>query len=323
MARIYVLHENEAWVRPLRAAFADLRLPYDEWFVDSGTVDLGAAPPPGVFYNRMSASSHSRGHRFGPEHTATLLAWLESHGRPVVNGWRAVQLEISKAAQYAALSRFGIRTPRTLVVTGRTRLAAAAAGFFESLGGAPVLMKPNRGGKGLGVRLFETPAALAAHVEGADFEPPLDGAMLLQQYVRPPQPFIVRCEFVGGAFLYAVRVDASDGFELCPADACEAGDGFRPGEATPRFEILDGFRHPLLERYRAFLAANDIAIAGIEFVTDAAGEAFTYDVNTNTNYNPEAEARAGRSGMHAIARYLGDRLAPAGSRAAIALAAGD
>ena len=76
MARIYVLHENEAWVLPLRAAFAELRLPYDEWFVDSGTVDLHAAPPPGVFYNRMSASSHSRGHRFGPVHTATLLAWL-------------------------------------------------------------------------------------------------------------------------------------------------------------------------------------------------------------------------------------------------------
>ncbi len=325
MARIYVLHENEAWVLPLRAAFAELRLPYDEWFVDSGTVDLDAAPPPGVFYNRMSASSHSRGHRFGPEHTATLLAWLEAHDRPVVNGWRAVQLEISKAAQYTAMSRFGIRTPRTLVVTGRTRLAAAAAGFFEALGGAPVLLKPNRGGKGLGVRLFETPAALAAHVEGEDFEPPLDGAMLMQEYVRAPEPHIIRCEFVGGAFLYAVRVDASDGFELCPADACEVGDAFCPASeaaARPKFEILDDFRHPLLDRYRAFLAANDIAVAGIEFVTDAAGNAFTYDVNTNTNYNPEAEARAGRSGMHAIARYLGDRLARDCAGPAIALAAG-
>ena len=38
------------------------------------------------------------------------------------------------------------------------------------------------------------------------------------------------------------------------------------------------------------------------------GTAFTYDVNTNTNYNPDAEARAGRSGMGAIARYLSDLL---------------
>ncbi len=78
----------------------------------------------------------------------------------------------------------------------------------------------------------------------------------------------------------------------------------------------------MLEPYRAFLEANDIAIAGIEFVTDVAGTAYTYDVNINTNYNPEAEARAGKSGMHAVARHLGDLLSRAGARPAIALAAG-
>ena len=31
-------------------------------------------------------------------------------------------------------------------------------------------------------------------------------------------------EFVGGEFLYAVRVDTSQGFELCPADACRIDD---------------------------------------------------------------------------------------------------
>ncbi|MFQ5956092.1 MAG: RimK family alpha-L-glutamate ligase, partial [Kiloniellales bacterium] len=312
MARIYVLHENEAWVRPLRAAFAELGLAYAEWFVDSGTVDLAAPPPDGVFYNRMSASSHSRGHRWGPEHAATLLSWLESHGRTVVNGWRAVQLEVSKAAQYAALARFGITTPRTLVVTGRTRIAAAAAGLFEALEGAPVLIKPNRGGRGLGVRLFDTPAALAAYVESEAYEPPLDGTVLLQEYVRAPEPFITRCEFVGGEFLYAVRVDASDGFELCPADVCQADDAPLPAGTPPprpKFEIIENFTHPLLDRYRAFLGTNDIGIAGVEFVADAAGHPYTYDVNTNTNYNPEAETRAGVSGMHAVARYLGDLLA--------------
>ena len=30
-------------------------------------------PPQGVFYNRMSASSHTRGHRFAPEFTAVVL----------------------------------------------------------------------------------------------------------------------------------------------------------------------------------------------------------------------------------------------------------
>jgi predicted ATP-grasp superfamily ATP-dependent carboligase len=324
MTKVFVLHENAAWVVPLRAAFDELRVPFEEWFLDSGTVDLGAAPPAGVFYNRMSASAHSRGHRYAPEHTATVLAWLEAHGRTVVNGWRAVQLEISKAAQYAALARFGIPTPRTVAVTGRTRIAAAATAFAQALGGAPIILKPNRGGKGLGVRLFRDAAEIATYVESDGFEPSLDGTMLLQEYVRGPQPHITRCEFVGGEFLYAVRVDTSEGFELCPADACRIDDASCPvGEAAtaPLFEIVEGFRHPLLDRYRAFLKANHIAIAGIELVTDAAGEAYTYDVNTNTNYNPEAEAVAGRSGMRAIARHLGALLAREGAHRPVALAA--
>ncbi|HET9762523.1 MAG TPA: alpha-L-glutamate ligase, partial [Casimicrobiaceae bacterium] len=67
MSKIYVIHENDAWVEPLRAAFAALDLPYEEWFLSQGKLDLAEAPPQGVFYNRMSASSHTRGHRYAPE----------------------------------------------------------------------------------------------------------------------------------------------------------------------------------------------------------------------------------------------------------------
>lgn len=67
MGKIYVIHENDAWVEPLRAAFAELRLPFEEWFLSDGLLDLAAAPPAGVFYNRMSASSHTRGHRYAAE----------------------------------------------------------------------------------------------------------------------------------------------------------------------------------------------------------------------------------------------------------------
>ena len=67
MSKIYVIHENSAWVEPLQAAFRELELPYEEWFLDEGKLDLSAPPPEGVFYNRMSASSHTRDHRFAPE----------------------------------------------------------------------------------------------------------------------------------------------------------------------------------------------------------------------------------------------------------------
>src|SRR3546814_15836209 len=119
MSKIYVIHENSAWVEPLRAAFSQQDLPYEEWFLDEGTLDLAQAPPQGVFYNRMSASSHTRDHRYAPEYTAAVLAWLESPGRRVVNNGRALQLDVSKVAQYAALSIYGIRTPRTIAALGK------------------------------------------------------------------------------------------------------------------------------------------------------------------------------------------------------------
>ena len=110
MAKIYVLHENAAWLAPLRTAFAEQGLPYEEWFLNEGTVDLGAVPPDGVFYNRMSASSYTRDHDRAPELTAAVLAWLELHDRRVINSCRAKELEFSKTRQYAALNAQGIRT---------------------------------------------------------------------------------------------------------------------------------------------------------------------------------------------------------------------
>ena len=110
-------------------------------------------------------------------------------------------------------------------------------------------------------------------------------------------------------FLYAVRVDTSDGFLLCPADECQTEDAFGPPASTSKFHIVKDFDHPILERYRRFLADNETHIAGIEFILDKDGELYTYDINTNTNYNQTAETEAGVSGMRRIAEYLGDQLA--------------
>ena len=146
MAKVFVLHENIEWLEPLCAAFDARGLAFTEWHLAGGSVDLAAPPPDGVFYNRMSASSHTRGHRFAPELTGSVLAWLEAHGRRVVNGSRALDLELSKAKQYAALNAAGIPTPRTIVAVGEDAARAA----IRDLGG-PLILKPNRGGKGLDV----------------------------------------------------------------------------------------------------------------------------------------------------------------------------
>src|ERR1700719_4126168 len=194
MPHIYVIHENAEWLAPLARALDGEGLPWCEWFLDRGVFDLSRPPPAGVFYNRMSASSHTRDHRYAAELTADVLAWLERHGRRVVNGSRALDLEISKARQYAALQTAGHPPPQTVVVAGREQLVEAANRRF---GGGPFIVKPNRGGKGLGVRLFHSPGALADYLDGPDYEPPVDGLHLLQQYVRAPTQLITHTEFIG------------------------------------------------------------------------------------------------------------------------------
>ncbi|MGI8524683.1 MAG: ATP-grasp domain-containing protein [Pseudolabrys sp.] len=316
--KFYVIHGNDVWVEPLRKEFDARGIPFAEWHLDKGVLDLRAAPPAGVFYNRMSASSHTRDHRYAPEFTAAALAWLKRHGRTVVNGERALQLEVSKVAQYEALKKFDVETPDTLAVVGKQNIADAATRL-----GFPLILKHNRAGKGLGVRLFLSAAALDEHLTSGEFEPSVDGVTLVQRYIKAPQPFITRVEFVGGKFLYAVRVDTSQGFELCPADACQidvpALADVCPAEApSDKFQIVRDFNHPLIPHWQAFLATNDIGIAGIEFIVDENNRPYTYDINTNTNYNPDAEAKDGRAhhgshstkfgGMGAIASHLGSLL---------------
>lgn len=299
MRKVFVIHENNDWMVPLRHELTALATPFEEWFLDDGLLDLGEAPPEGVFYNRMSASSHTRGHEYAPEYAAAVIAWLGRHGRTVVNGRRALELEVSKVAQYEALAEHGIPTPATVAVIGRKYLPEAARRI-----GYPLILKHNRAGKGLGVRLVESEQGLEAALGAHEDIPPRDGIWLVQRYVRAPESFITRVEFVGGRFLYAVRVDTSEGFELCPSDQCQV-EARAPGE---KFRVFEGFRWPLVPRLERFLAANDIAIGAVEFVADGTGAVFVYDVNTNTNYNAEAERRAGVSGMGAIARYLTELL---------------
>ena len=312
MFRIYVLHENDAWVEPLRSALSERGLPFDEWFLDNGVIDFRQPPPIGIFYNRMSASSHTRDHRYGPEYTAAVLSWLEQHGRRVLNPGAALRLEVSKIAQYDALNRYGIKTPATIAAVGREALVSAARQMDP-----PFITKHNRAGKGLGVRLFQTCDACAEYVRSDEFEPSIDGITLVQDYIQSPEPFITRAEFIGGRFFYAVRVDTSSGFELCPADACrtEQEDAFCPtddsGSVPGRFRIVNSNEQPsqvLLSAYEDFLKGSQIHIAGIEFIVDREGDVWTYDVNTNTNYNSDAEATAGRFGMRTLAEYLGDEL---------------
>ena len=294
---VHVLHENPEWMPPFAAAFAAEGVDWDETLVTGGSLDLTAEPPPGLWWSRMSASAHTRGHTAAAEHARALLDLLEAHGRRVVNGRAVLDLELSKVRQLALLRAAGVAVPRTIAVIGDRRddvLAAAAAI------GPPVVVKPNRGGKGLGVTRFDSVDELAA--AQPLLEEPVDGVLLVQEYVEPARPRITRAEIVGGELVYAITADTErGGFQLCPADAC-AVDGTPASLFALRTEPMPA---GLADAYESFARWHGLEVAGFEFIETADGRAVTYDVNTNTNYNPDVEAVAPRSAARAVARYLG------------------
>ena len=295
---IIVIHENKDWMPPFEEAFQRLKIDYQLWYVPDMDLDLSKTPPHAVYWNRMSASSHTRGHRFEPELTVGILAWLRRHKMKVINGGAALDLEISKIRQYEELARFAIKTPLTLGALKNDRLLEASDRI-----GFPLITKHNRAGKGLGVRKFDNKDALKIYLEAKDFENSPDGITLLQEYISAPTQSIVRMEFVNYKFLYAVEVDTSEGFELCPAEACEL-DTLCPTESKNKFRILSEFSLPNLYAFEQFLVENDIGVAGIEIIFDNEGNYWAYDVNTNTNYNPQAESLAGISAPDEIVRFL-------------------
>ena len=307
---VYIIHDNPEWIAPFAEALRARGIEFAEWLLPETAIDLESQPPEGIFWSRLSASSHTRTDPHVKEYGRAVLAWLEAAGRPVVNGGAVYELEVSKVRQHRALAERGFDVPRTSAAFGATALAEVARGFTP-----PFITKHNQGGKGLGVRRFDSHAELDGAASdfalGGSHEP-IDGVTLIQEYVQPAQPFITRAEFIGGRFHYAVRVDVSGGsFELCPAEACEIPtareETSAQGNQFTRREEITG-QTPIVARLEALLADLRIDIAGIEFIETADGRQVVYDINTNTNYNPVIEAEELAAGRVPAAARIADRL---------------
>lgn len=314
---VHVLHENAEWFPPFARALEDAGVPYREWPLDTGAVDLASAPPEGVWWSRFSASSHTRGHHHAKEHTRALLDWVEGAGRRTVNGRAVLELEVSKVAQLARLRAAGLDTPRTVAVVGDDELVPAVERFFATAADGDLLLtKHNQGGKGLGVATWGSVDELAGALQRGELETPVDGVTLLQEYVRPADGSITRLEFVAGELVYAVRADTiAGGFQLCPADACAIGPDGRPvvpvgAQRAPEpgeeiFSLREDVSGLPVAALQRFLDGAGVEIAGVELIEAADGRVVVYDVNTNTNYNAAVEAVAPASGPARIAQFLG------------------
>ncbi|MCO4768845.1 MAG: alpha-L-glutamate ligase [Deltaproteobacteria bacterium] len=318
---VHILFENPAWNPPLTDALDAAGFPYELHYLDDGIIDPSVPPAEGIWINRISPSSHTREHGSTVAMAREWLFWLGVHGREVINGSHAFELEMSKLRQELVLRKYGVRTPRTVLATGKDNLLRLARTFE-----GPFITKHNQGGKGLGIMLFNDADVFADYIDSPDFDWGPDGKIILQQYIQPPEPFITRVELVGDRFLFAMRSRTDDGFQLCPSDACQVpatnpavcpidGEADEMAANDSKFSLAPiAADDPLVQQLLALVRGEDLQIAGIEFVEDANGNRYVYDINGTTNYSGVLGRQIDVDGMTEVVRYLREVIVPRMSR---------
>jgi biotin carboxylase len=177
----------------------------------------------------------------------------------------------------------------------------------------PVVVKPNVGGSGAGIRLFDEPGALAK-AAGNGLDLGIDGTALVQEFIPTSDGAIVRVEVLGGRFLYAIRVvSPGDTFNLCPADACQTVDGAEleraacPVDAPKNGLKVECSTPPpqQIADVEKIMRAAGIEVGGIEYIVDSRdGRLYYYDVNALSNFVADAPRVVGFDAFARLADYL-------------------
>jgi D-ala D-ala ligase C-terminus len=313
-APIGILYEHPLWFAPLFSELERRGIRYEKLHAAELVYDPGERRPRhGAVFNRMSPSAWTRGHAHAIQHSLNFLAYLDEIGADVINGHKAFQLEISKARQCALFARLGIRYPAARAVGDRSQLPAAAEGLRF-----PVLVKPNVGGSGAGIRSFATPAELRDAAADEAFQLGVDGTALVQEHLPAADESVVRIEILGGEFLYAIRLRLLPGsFNLCPADYCELpgiADGVS-GRGLP----IEAYEPPteLVEDVKRIVAAAGMELGGVEYlVNERDGLPYFYDVNALSNFVANAPDVIGFDPFVDLVDFLLERAMPTELRAA-------
>jgi hypothetical protein len=242
-------------------------------------------------------------------YTLHFLSQLERAGVRVINGADAYRTEISKAGQLALLGALGLPFPRARVIHDPCQAASAAQGLRF-----PVVVKPNVGGSGAGIRRFEAPSEVAEAAAAGALELGPDSTALIQEFIPAEEGRITRVEVLGGKFLSGIRVySPGDVFNLCPADVCQTVGGAPlartacPVDAPDQGLKVEGYTPPadIIANVERVMAAAKIDVGGVEYVTDARdGTRYYYDINALSNFVADAPRVIGFDPFAKLVDYL-------------------
>ncbi len=309
---IAIYYEQPHWFQPLFAELERRGLAYIRIHAADHSYATEDHPEEqyALVVNRMSPSAWNRGHGDAIFYTLGYLEHLARRGVRVINGSQAYRTELSKAGQLSLLESLGLDYPKSRVIHRAGQALAATEGLRW-----PVVVKPNIGGSGAGVKRFDTPEELARAAEGGDLQFGLDSTALVQEFIPARGSFIVRCEVLDGRFLYAIKVHITgETFDLCPADICRttAGVDLNRGACAidaPKSGIrVEGYEpsREVISNVERIMAAAGIELGGVEYIVDQRawledtpddshdeGHPLYYDINALSNFVAEGERVVG------------------------------
>ena len=197
----------------------------------------------------------------------------------------------SKALQGAICRELGLAYPKSRVICSAREAAKAAQGFTF-----PVVVKPNVGGSGTGIRKFERMADLEEGASSGTIDLGVDHTGLVQEFLPAKDGHIVRVEIMNHEFLYAIRLPVlEESFNYCPADGCHiTGMGYCPadGGTYPERELkIEACVPPpdTVEAAKQIMAVSKADLGGVEYlISERDDRVYYYDINPLSNFVADA-----------------------------------
>ena len=294
---IGIVFEHPTWLAPLFSALKDRQIPFQKLDLSSFSYDMCRGGILPLYVNRLSASSYQRHNQRAIALAFSYFKFLVANGASVLN-YRNAHLEMNKVDQLLAFQQHGLTTPRTWVFNDPKQLLHLPEDFPF-----PLLVKPAQGGAGSLIQRFDSRLALLAGA--SDIPIPPDELMLAQAYIQPVHGYINRVEILDSRLLYALQVYPTEGFNLCPADACEVD---ATDASQVRFYLNKNMDAQVLDAILSLFTSLGLDFGSIEFLAGADGTNYFYDLNLNSNYRTEIPGEDHFDTWGRLADYLAAQL---------------
>jgi hypothetical protein len=305
-----IIYEHTEWHQPLFNALDKAGVNYTTIDLKNGAMSFDSVPDAKLYYNMVSPSAYKRVNQHAIPYARALCKILDYKHKRVLNGTKSNELEFSKTAQIAMLASINAKHPKTVVFNNLNALKKRTDLRF------PMILKPEQGGSGARMFLINSMEELEniLQVQPQIWQP--DNLLLLQEKLENNPNFgVVRIEFIGKKFLYAMRIVTHGLFNLCPSVVCNPED-LTNGHCDIILVEMDKpefFSYPeikpseLNEALRVFKATGH-DIGSVEYLITSKGEQVFYDINANSNLRPSIGEDWGVNPFDEVVKYLKEEI---------------